>query len=104
MMLIHLQQINFTRWCYRSEVLVLPAEHGWKSFRDVTQLSIAEVSEFLPYWGVIVDEAQDMSSGAFSLLRAIVDLPRVIDLLLIKDAHQRIHDTIASLINCSIAT
>jgi len=40
---------------------------------------------------IIVDEAQDMSSNAFSLLRAVIPDDRADDLFIVGDGHQRIY-------------
>lgn len=43
------------------------------------------------YASVIVDEAQDMSTNAFRLLRQVVPEPRPNDLFIVGDGHQRIY-------------
>ena len=55
----------------------------------------------LPYRAVIVDEAQDMSSEAFRLLRAIA-MEGANDLFIVGDAHQRIYRHRVSLGQCGI--
>ena len=45
----------------------------------------------LPYRAVIVDEAQDMSTTAFQLIRRIVPTERPNDLFIVGDGHQKIY-------------
>lgn len=72
------------------------------AFRDAAQLITAKGSESLPYRAVIVDEAQDMSPAAFSLLRAIAGPPQDNDLFIVGDAHQRIYGKVVTLSHCGI--
>jgi superfamily I DNA/RNA helicase/mRNA-degrading endonuclease RelE of RelBE toxin-antitoxin system len=72
------------------------------AFRDAARLITAKGSESLPYQAVIVDEAQDMSPAAFSLLRAIAGSPRDNDLFIVGDAHQRIYGKVVILSHCGI--
>lgn len=58
-------------------------------FRDARALISGEGIE-LPYCSIVVDEAQDMGTQAFSLLRAIVPEDKN-DLFIVGDAHQRIY-------------
>jgi superfamily I DNA/RNA helicase len=59
------------------------------AYRDAAQL-IREQELALPYASIIVDEAQDMGTQAFHLLRAIVPEGKN-DLFIVGDAHQRIY-------------
>ncbi len=59
------------------------------AYRDAADL-INTKSVPLPYVAVVVDEAQDMGSQAFKLLRAIVPEGKN-DLFIVGDAHQRIY-------------
>ncbi len=59
------------------------------AYRDAAQLILYQNIN-LPYSSVIVDEAQDMGTQAFSLLRAIVREGEN-DLFIVGDAHQRIY-------------
>lgn len=59
------------------------------AYRDAAHL-IQEQEISLPYASVIVDEAQDMGTQAFHLLRAIVPEGKN-DLFIVGDAHQRIY-------------
>ena len=59
------------------------------AYRDAAQL-ISVQSIDLPYCSIIVDEAQDMGSQAFRLLRAMVPEEKN-DLFIVGDAHQRIY-------------
>lgn len=45
----------------------------------------------VPYRSVVVDEAQDMSTQAFRLLRAMIPEERPNDLFIVGDGHQRIY-------------
>ena len=60
------------------------------AYRDAAELIRNNPKLSLPYTSIIVDEAQDMGSQAFHLLRAIVpEGPN--DLFIAGDAHQRIY-------------
>lgn len=59
------------------------------AYRDAASLLARESHQF-PYAGVIVDEAQDMSTQAFRLIRQLVpEGPN--DLFIVGDGHQRIY-------------
>ena len=59
------------------------------AYRDAAEL-IRNQNIKLPYSAVVVDEAQDMGTQAFSLIRALVpEGPN--DLFIVGDAHQRIY-------------
>lgn len=59
------------------------------AYRDVAGLLANEANQ-LPYAGVVVDEAQDMSTQAFNVLRQIIpEGPN--DLFIVGDGHQRIY-------------
>ena len=68
--------------------------------RDARQL-IENKALRLPYRAVIVDEAQDLSSEAFRLLRTIVPAGEN-DLFIVGDAHQRIYRHRVSLGKCGV--
>jgi superfamily I DNA/RNA helicase len=68
--------------------------------RDARQL-IENKALRLPYRAVIVDEAQDLSSEAFRLMRTIVPAGEN-DLFVVGDAHQRIYRHRVSLGKCGI--
>ncbi len=72
------------------------------AFRDAARLITARGDESLPYKGVIVDEAQDMSPAAFELLRAIAGSSKPNDLFMVGDAHQRIYGKVVTLSHCGI--
>jgi superfamily I DNA/RNA helicase len=72
------------------------------AMRDAAKLLADRGTEALPYKSVIVDEAQDMSEAAFSLLRAIVGESKKNDLFIVGDAHQRIYGKVAVLSRCGI--
>lgn len=59
------------------------------AYRDAAEL-IRNQDVSLPYCAVVVDEAQDMGTQAFNLLRAIVPEGEN-DLFIVGDAHQRIY-------------
>jgi hypothetical protein len=54
------------------------------------------------YAAVVVDEAQDLDVASFSLLRALVGEPRVNDLFIVGDPHQRIYGKPLVLSRCGI--
>ena len=93
---------------YRSQL----NESGLKEFIDLTRDArelMASQKFTLPYRAVIVDEAQDMGSEAFKLIRAIVPAthpgtgePSKNDLFLVGDAHQRIYRHKVALGKCGI--
>jgi superfamily I DNA/RNA helicase len=72
------------------------------AMRDAAKMITAKGKEALPFKSVIVDEAQDMSDAAFTLLRAIVGDARPNDLFIVGDAHQRIYGKITVLSRCGI--
>lgn len=72
------------------------------AMRDATQILMEKGITALPFKAVIVDEAQDMSEAAFTLLRAIVGEPHSNDLFIVGDAHQRIYGKVATLSRCGI--
>ena len=59
------------------------------AYRDVSALLKAE-SRSLPYASVVVDEAQDMGTQAFNLIRQLVPEGKN-DLFIVGDGHQRIY-------------
>lgn len=72
------------------------------AMRDVAQLIEEKGSDAFPYQSVIVDEAQDMSPAAFSLIRAITGNPGKNDLFIAGDAHQRIYGKVVTLSQCGV--
>jgi superfamily I DNA/RNA helicase len=91
-------------WLVFQEYRAQLNERGQKEYvdliRDARQL-IENKGLKLPYRAVIVDEAQDMSTEAFRLVRALVP-PGENDLFLVGDAHQRIYRHRVSLGKCGI--
>ncbi len=79
-------------------------ERGKREFVDLLRdaRELIETKEIpLPYRAAVVDEAQDMSSEAFRLIRAIVpEGPN--DLFIVGDAHQRIYRYRVRLGQCGI--
>lgn len=72
------------------------------AMRDVAQLIEEKGADAFPYKSVIVDEAQDMSPAAFSLIRAIAGDPDKNDLFIVGDAHQRIYGKVVTLSHCNV--
>ncbi len=93
-------------WPVFEEFRNLLREKGFRepdgAMRDAAELLADRGTETLPYKSIIVDEAQDMSEAAFSLLRAIVGEPKKNDLFIVGDAHQRIYGRVAILSRCGI--
>ncbi len=81
-------------WNVFSEFNSLLQEKGWKdrqtAIRDACSLLKNKQGETLPFKAVIVDEAQDMGTEAFSLLRAMLPSDKN-DLFIVGDPHQRIY-------------
>ena len=79
-------------------------EQGKKEYIDLIRdaRSLLETRKItLPYRSVVIDEAQDMSTEAFRLLRAIVPAGEN-DIFLVGDAHQRIYHHRVTLGQCGI--
>jgi len=72
------------------------------AMRDVAQIIATKGAAALPYKAVIVDEAQDLSEAAFTLLRAIAGQPKPNDLFIVGDPHQRIYGKVVTLSRCGI--
>jgi len=93
-------------WPVFEEYRNLLREHNWRepdeAYRDAAKIIKEKGEELLPYQAVIVDEAQDMSQGAFHLLRAIVGQSKQNDLFIVGDAHQRIYGKVVTLSKCGI--
>jgi hypothetical protein len=93
-------------WCVFEEYRNLLKEQGKReaedAMYDARQILLSRGAEALPYRAVIVDEAQDLSDAAFSLLRAIVGVSKPNDLFIVGDAHQRIYGKVATLSRCGI--
>ncbi len=66
------------------------------------RLLIEKNPGMLPYSAVIVDEAQDLSTNAFRLLRAIAGEQHRNDMFIVGDAHQRIYKNKVVLSKCGI--
>ena len=74
---------------YRNQLSLGKFKEVDDAYRDAAELLAGE-DQTLPYQCVVVDEAQDMSSQAFQLLRGIVEEgPN--DLFIVGDGHQRIY-------------
>jgi len=70
------------------------------AYRDVVTL-IKSKGLQLPYYSVIVDEAQDFGLNAFKLMRHMVT-EHVNDLFIVGDSHQRIYGSKVVLSHCDI--
>jgi len=85
---------------YRTQLLEQNAREFIDLLRDARQL-IEQGRHPLPIRSVVVDEAQDMSTEAFRLIRALVP-PGPNDLFIVGDAHQRIYRYKTALAQCGI--
>lgn len=74
---------------YRHQLVRARVKEVDDAYRDATEL-LNNQNEELPYCSVVVDEAQDMGTQAFTLIRALVP-ERQNDLFIVGDAHQRIY-------------
>lgn len=93
-------------WSVFEEYRNLLREKGLRepddAMRDAAQIIAAKGAAAFPYKAVIVDEAQDMSEAAFTLLRAIAGQPKPNDLFIVGDPHQRIYGKVVTLSRCEI--
>jgi superfamily I DNA/RNA helicase len=93
-------------WSVFEEYRNLLREKGLRepedAMRDAAQIIAAKGNASLPFRAVIVDEAQDMSEAAFTLLRAIAGEAVSNDLFIVGDPHQRIYGKVATLSRCGI--
>ncbi len=74
---------------YRGRLEAASLRESEDAFADATAL-LQGGGLRLPYRAVVVDEAQDLSTAAFRLLRAVVP-PSANDLFIVGDGHQRIY-------------
>ncbi|HCF1780084.1 MULTISPECIES: UvrD-helicase domain-containing protein [Pseudomonas] len=74
---------------YRAQLQAANLREPEEAFREACQLLRTEKPK-LGIRAMVVDEAQDISSAAFELIRAAVD-PAENDLFIVGDAHQRIY-------------
>jgi superfamily I DNA/RNA helicase len=71
--------------------------------RDVCSLLESKPGETLPFKSVIVDEAQDMTEAAFSLIRSMVPPKNAgNDIFIVGDPHQRIYGRKLVLSRCGV--
>ena len=81
-------------WPVFEEYRNLMEGKGWReavdAMRDAAGLLEAQHGQS-PYRAVLVDEAQDMSTVAFELLRRIIPVEQPNDLFIVGDGHQRIY-------------
>jgi superfamily I DNA/RNA helicase len=95
-------------WPVFEEYRTLLTREGYKEFqdaiRDARQILMVK-GDILPYKSIIVDEAQDMSSEAFRLIRQMIPISRADhrnDIFIVGDAHQRIYGRRVVLSQCGI--
>jgi superfamily I DNA/RNA helicase len=92
-------------WPVFEEYRVLLNENNLREVDDAMRDACAiirEKGDILPYCSVIVDEAQDMGTQAFSLIRQIVGKEKKNDIFVVGDAHQRIYRHKVVLGQCGI--
>jgi hypothetical protein len=92
-------------WPVFEDYRALLNEHGLRESDDAMQdarLLLENTGHILPYGAIIVDEAQDMSSQAWRLLRQMIPGERQNDLFVVGDAHQRIYRHQVVLSRCGI--
>ncbi len=81
-------------WPVFEEYRHLLEKHGWRepedALRDATAL-LAQGKVRVSVRSILVDEAQDMTTHAFALLRAVIPEERPNDLFIVGDGHQRIY-------------
>lgn len=81
------------------------AEHGLIEPADAmreARMILEQQGDVLPYFSIVVDEAQDFNAQAWRLLRAIIPQQRAFDLFIVGDAHQRIYGAPVTLGACGI--
>lgn len=88
------------------EYRVLLNEHHLRESDDAmkdARLILQNKGDILPYRAIVVDEAQDMSTQAFRLIRQMIPGGiRTNDLFIVGDAHQRIYRHRVILSQCGI--
>ena len=93
-------------WPVFEEYRVLLNENNLRELDDAMSDACAiirEKGDVLPYKAVIVDEAQDMSTSAFRLIRQMIPgTENKNDLFIVGDAHQRIYRHKVILEKCGI--
>ena len=80
-----------------------------ESIRDINyamyeckQILNSNMTENSLYRHIVIDEGQDFSSAAYSLIRSIAGVERDNDIFIVGDAHQRIYRNTANLSRCGI--
>jgi len=92
-------------WTIFEEYRILLNEEGLREGADAmrdARLLLREKKQDLPYGAIIVDEAQDMGTQAFKLLRQIIPQDNKNDIFIVGDAHQRIYKHKVVLGQCGI--
>lgn len=92
-------------WPVFEEYRVLLNENNLREVDDAMRDACALIREkgnILPYRAVVVDEAQDMGTQAFMLIRAIAGEEHKNDIFIAGDAHQRIYRHKVVLGRCGI--
>lgn len=91
-------------WPVWEEYRALLNEGGWREvqdlYRDATA-ALAQQGQIPRYRAIIIDEGQDFSSQAYSMIRSMLP-PSRNDLFIVGDAHQRIYGRKTVLSNCGI--
>ncbi|AKJ94964.1 DNA helicase [Thioalkalivibrio versutus] len=92
-------------WPVFEELRIAMHQRGLRTIEDATQ-DAAELIEqgrggYLPYYAIVVDEAQDMGPQGMRLLRQIVPRGKN-DLFIVGDGHQRIYRRRYALSHCGI--
>lgn len=92
-------------WTVFEEYRILLNEEGLREGADAmrdARLLLREKESNLPYCAIIVDEAQDMGTQAFKLLRQMIPKESQNDIFIVGDAHQRIYRHKVVLGQCGI--
>ena len=69
---------------------------------ECKQIMSSNTAENALYRHIVIDEGQDFSSAAYSLIRSIAGTERDNDIFIVGDAHQRIYRNTANLSRCGI--
>jgi hypothetical protein len=91
-------------WGVFEELRIQLHQRGLKCSEDATQDAadlLASGKAYLPYDGVVVDEAQDMGPQVMRLIRLLVP-PGANDIFIVGDGHQRIYRRRYTLSACGI--
>jgi DNA helicase IV len=92
-------------WTVFEEYRILVNEEGLREGADAmrdARLLLRDKEPSLPYRAIIVDEAQDMGTQAFKLIRQMIPKECQNDIFIVGDAHQRIYRHKVVLGQCGI--